>query len=403
MKQLFIDKEYNFYEIFNTKTGFYVRSGEIVDGKDTGVDPFLRSFPSLIDIGVMGHCIHGAKGLCKQSGVQCYQSGFTKSQPNMSLEDFKTIIDESKGKVFQVALGGRGDVNKHENFEELLSYCRENNIVPNFTTSGLDLTEQEVEITKKYCGAVAVSWYRQQHTIRAINMFLAAGVKTNIHYVLGSFSIEEAIYQLRVSGDSLTELGYPLEYVIDNKLFPEGINAVIFLAHKPVGQGDEQSVLLPSTPGVEDFFTLVDKGNTPFKIGFDSCTICGVVNYTKSVNMDTCDFCEGARYSMYISADMVALPCSFDQAERWGIPLYHNIGEGFSYTIKEAWDSYKFENFRSHFKNSCPECPERMLCMGGCPIIPQVSLCDREEKDQKRDHLHDDTLEEILSEWRAAL
>jgi radical SAM protein with 4Fe4S-binding SPASM domain len=339
----------------------------------------------------MGHCIHGAKGLCKQSGVQCYQSGFTKNQPNMTLEDFKSIVDESKGKVFQIALGGRGDVNKHENFEEILAYCRENNIVPNFTTSGLNLTQQEVEIAKKYCGAVAISWYRQQHTFRAINMFIDAGVKTNIHYVLGKFSIEEAIYQLRVSGDSLTELGYPLEYVIENKLFPEGVNAVLFLAHKPVGQGDEVNVLNAGDAGIEDFFTLVDEGKYPFKIGFDSCSICGVLNHTNKINMDSCDFCEGARYSMYITPDMKALPCSFDQAERWAVPLQHNIGEGFTYTIKEAWDSYKFDNFRSHFKSSCPTCPERMLCMGGCPIVPQVSLCDREEKMQNREALPEET------------
>ncbi len=31
------------------------------NGKDTGVDPFMASFPHLIDVGVMGHCIHGTE------------------------------------------------------------------------------------------------------------------------------------------------------------------------------------------------------------------------------------------------------------------------------------------------------------------------------------------------------
>ena len=46
----------------------------------------------------------------------------------MTFENFKRIVDECKGKCFQLALGGRGDVDQHENFKEILQYCRENNI-----------------------------------------------------------------------------------------------------------------------------------------------------------------------------------------------------------------------------------------------------------------------------------
>ena len=126
-----IDKKNKFVSMFNPDTGFYVRSGVIENGKDTGVDPFMTSFPELIDIGAMGFCRHGRDGLCLKSGVQCYQNGLKTHEPNMSLENFKKIIDECKGKTFQVALGGRGDVDQHENFEELVKYCRENNICQN--------------------------------------------------------------------------------------------------------------------------------------------------------------------------------------------------------------------------------------------------------------------------------
>ena len=69
------DKKYNYISIFNEKTGAGLRTG-ILDssGRDTGVDPFMSSFPELIDIGIMGHCIHGSSGLCIKSGVQCYQN-----------------------------------------------------------------------------------------------------------------------------------------------------------------------------------------------------------------------------------------------------------------------------------------------------------------------------------------
>ena len=136
MKQYF-DLKYNFREAFEPKTGFMIRSGIYKDGKETAVDPFMRSFPSLIDCGIMGSCIHGSGGLCALAGTECYQSGGKKQLPNMSLEDYKNIINQSKGKVWEIALGGRGDPNKHENFKEILEYTRENGIIPNYTTSGL--------------------------------------------------------------------------------------------------------------------------------------------------------------------------------------------------------------------------------------------------------------------------
>lgn len=353
-----VDRKNRFVEIFNPQTGFYARSGVIDEnGKDTGEDPFMRSFPGLIDVGVMGHCVHGASGLCFKSGVQCYQNGLKTQEPNMTLDNFKRIVDECKGKTFQLALGGRGDVDQHENFAEILKYCRENGIVPNFTSSGLGFTDEIVSLCKEYCGAVAISWYRQKHTYRAIQMLLDAGVKTNIHYVLGENSIEEAIMRLKSNG------------------FPAGINAVIFLLHKPVGLGSEENVLRMDNPLVKQFFEIVDTQKFNFKIGFDSCSIPAVLNLTHNIDNDSIDTCEGARWSMYITSNMLALPCSFDNQElRWAFDISNA-------SIQDAWNSPQFEDFRNHFRMSCPNCECRCSCMGGCPIRPQVVLCDRSEKE----------------------
>jgi len=211
MLKKYTDKENNFYEVFDSDTGLYVRTGELDDGRDTGVDPFKRDFPSLIDVGVMGHCAHGMSGYCKKSGTQCYQNGSSVTRENMSLENFCKIVDQCKGKVFQFALGGRGDVDQHENCEDLLAYSRKNEIVPNFTTSGYGLNHRIVDMLKEYVGAVAVSWYRSEYTQRAINMMISAGLKTNVHYILGKNSIEEAISRL-----------------VDDT-FPEGINKGDFM------------------------------------------------------------------------------------------------------------------------------------------------------------------------------
>ena len=48
-----IDRKNRFVSMFDPKTGFYARSGVIDEnGKDTGVDPFMTSYPELIDVGV---------------------------------------------------------------------------------------------------------------------------------------------------------------------------------------------------------------------------------------------------------------------------------------------------------------------------------------------------------------
>lgn len=334
-----------------------MRSGVLENGADTGIDPFMTSFPELLDIGIMGHCVHGANGLCRKAGVQCYQNGLEIKAPNMSFENFKRIVDECKGKTFQFALGGRGDVDQHEEFEKILKYCRENGIVPNFTSSGLGFTEEIVALCKEFCGAVAISWYRQEHTYKAIQMLLDAGVKTNIHYVLGNNSIDEAIERLQQNS------------------FPKGINAVIFLLHKPVGLGKEENVLKIEDEQVKTFFELVDSKNFDFKVGFDSCTVPALINCTSHINEESFDTCEGARWSAYITPDMKMLPCSFDNQElRWAYDISND-------TIKNAWDSKQFEEFRNYFRNSCVKCKDRMKCMSGCPIRRQIVLCDREERE----------------------
>lgn len=355
MRYIINDRKYHFKSIFDTQTGAYIRTGVLDEsGKDTGHDPFMASYPHLIDVGIMGHCIHGKTGLCAKAGIGCYQSGMLIEQPNMSVEDFAWIAKQSKGRCNQFALGGRGDPDQHEHFEEILKICHENILVPNFTTSGYGMTPEIAELCKKYCGAVAVSWYRSEYTLRAIKMLLDANVKTNIHYVLGNNSTDEAITRLK-SND-----------------FPKGINAVIFLLHKPVGQGTETNMLRFSDPRVAEFFSQVDKPH-PFKVGMDSCNVPGAIHFCKAILPESLDTCEGGRYSCYISSDMIMLPCSFDQEMDYQVSLREM-------SIEEAWNSEPFERFRNRMRGACPDCDKKEACMGGCPLMPEIVFCESENR-----------------------
>ncbi len=347
--------ERDFFSCFNSETGAYFRSGILVDGRDTGRDPFQSSFPELIDVGIMGHCKHGKSGPCLKAGIECYQDGLHADNPNMTLSNFRSIASQCQGKTYQFALGGCGDPDQHEQFEQLLQICRECDIVPNFTTSGLGMTPRIAQICKTYCGAVAVSWYRSPYTVNAVRMLVDAGVKTNIHYVLNTDTVDEALFRLR------------------NESFPEGINAVVFLLHKPVGLGTKEKMITRDDARFQELIRFVEDEDPYCRIGFDSCTVPALIQQPGKVDLDSVDTCEGARWSAYISADMKMMPCSFDnQKLRWAVDLK-------THTIQEAWDSDTFEDFRNHFRQACPRCEKRALCMGGCPICPEIVLCPERE------------------------
>jgi len=286
-----------------------------------------------------------------QSGVQCYQDGLGIDEPNMSFNQFKKLIDESKGRTFQIALGGRGDPDMHEEIEEILKYAFENKVVPNFTTSGFGLKDDLLPSIKKYCGAVAVSWYRNDYTMKALDRLISYGIRTNIHYVLSNSSIDEAI-----------------EMIKEGK-YPSGINRIIFLLHKPVGLGKEDNVLSVHDPRVATFFSFFDDKEIADKAGFDSCSVPALINFTSKINPMCIEACEAGRFSAYVSPDYKLYPCSFEKDNIFGISLDPS-------GIEAAWNSDAFESFRLRQSGKCAGCPSYTSCYAGCPVVPQITICD---------------------------
>jgi len=270
--------------LFNLRSGF-----EMIFGKPGFGDPFVLDLPCLIDVGIMGHCENRCS-FCYQGDAQ---------QPNMVLDDFKGIIDCVKDHVNQVALGGRGDPNLHEEFKEIILYSKKNRVIPNYTTSGLNLSFDQIEISKE-CGAVAVSDYEKDFTYKAISRLMRADIKTNIHMILSRKTLEKAISILKG------------EDVWNMKVDLDRLNAVIFLLFKPAGRGVNLKELVPTNEDLKPFFDLL-KEKTRFKIGMDSCLVNRLcqnsgLSEVEKVYLDTC---EAGRMSCYISPDMKLFPCSF--------------------------------------------------------------------------------------------
>ena len=64
--------------------------------------------------------------------------------------------------LYSIAFGITG-VQTNPDFPKMLEYCYENDVIPNYTLSGADLNDEILEVTSKYCGAVAVSCYEGHH------------------------------------------------------------------------------------------------------------------------------------------------------------------------------------------------------------------------------------------------
>ena len=186
-------------------------------------------------------------------------------------------------------------------------------------------------------------------------MLTEFGIKTNIHYVLSNSSIDEAID------------------LIEKDAWPVGINRVIFLLHKPVGFGSISQVLDIKDPKVIHFFSLFDQAKIANKAGFDSCCVPAILNLTQEIDPTCIEACEAGRFSAYITPYNKLVPCSFEKDENYAVSLDQ-------ISIEEAWESEPFERFRSKQNHRCVGCGDHESCLGGCPIVSKITLCDRVSK-----------------------
>jgi radical SAM protein with 4Fe4S-binding SPASM domain len=272
----------------------------------------------------------------------------------MSLADYKTILSQAtEMHVSQIALGG-GNPSQHPDFVRILRSTRDEfGIVPSYTTNGRGLTNEVLAASRAVCGAVAVSAYEpfRESTV-AIRRCVDAGIRTNVHFVLDIASIRTAAAWLESAPS-----------------FLDGINAVVFLTYKPVGRGSRMEKLLCPNDRLRDFLAVATESKHPFKIGFDSCLVAGLAAFT-AVHPQYYDACEAARFSMFISETLHMYPCSFMESTHRGTSIHES-------RIAEEWRNGRlFTGIRSTLRSGrCPECRFAGICLGGCPVFPQINVC----------------------------
>jgi len=308
---------YNY--IFRKSDGYAMRWGKTEDD-----DPFWGPAPELADISISNRCSNGCSF--------CYRDSLPDG-PLMSVEDFKFVMEQLPA-TFQLALGG-GEPTEHPDLIEILKIARESGKVPNYTTNGTRLTDQIIAASKKYCGAVAISW--SDIALEAVDKFVKGGVKTNIHFILSPNTIEQGI-----------------ELMKKPELFGDGgINAVVFLLHKAIGRGQQKD-----TPTFEQTRPLIKEAfSTEVSVAFDVCAIPHIAAAEKAdnieVNWDLLDFCDGSRFTVYVDEALNVAPCSFIKGNQFTESLREK-------SMIEIWNGEKFSKFRSILNKEPTACPAIM-------------------------------------------
>lgn len=327
--------------LFDSRSGFFARM------EDVGYpEPhWSQHGPELIDISITRWCDFGCS--------RCYRNA-NPDGTHMTLAVYENLIQQAaRLGTLQVALGG-GNPNQHPDFCRILQLTRQKyGIIPSYTTNGRGLTEDILKATKENCGAIAVSaYFPYLETASAVVTCVEFGIKTNLHFVISDASLPEALH-----------------FLTEPPSWTAGLNAIIFLNYKPVGRLSAEKPLRES-PLLPQFWSLLNEPYQPFRIGFDSCMVSGIAVNLPNVNPSLYEACEASRFSMFVSEQNLAYPCSFMEPLVPGISL-------FDHTLQDIWqNSPLFQQTRQNITpEKCPCCPFRRHCLGGCPILDTIQVC----------------------------
>jgi len=331
-------------------------------GKTKEDDPIMSpTGPEILDLEISVDGCNGTKtengsgsGPCKF----CYKSNTNKPPTNMTLATFKKILSkfpQQNGKFFlqQIAFGITG-VQTNPDFIPMMEYARSVGIIPNFTLSGFDLTDEIAEKCARLVGALAVSCYESDKDLcyNTIRKFLDLGVKqTNMHLLYYKDNV-----------DFVKEVFYDI--VHDERL--RGLNAVVLLGLKQKGRGSK--LQYATKEQFDDIVNTAIQLNIP--LGFDSCSAGKFNKWLDATELkldkdsirQSVEPCESfGLFSSYINVNSEYFPCSFAEgAEGWEEGINVLACSDF---IRDIWNSDRVSKARE----------KSLACNRNCIIYPEIN------------------------------
>lgn len=342
------DEDSNYNYGFHKKTGFTIRYGRTVND-----DPvYCPLGPEILDLEIS---VNGCPKVGGHNCRFCYKNNSDAPATNMSFDTFKTIVDAFPKNLSQIAFGITG-VQTNPHFIRMLSYCRQLGVIPNYTLSGADLTDEIIEATNEYCGAVAVSCYEGNKDLcyNTIDRFhkLAPNVHVNMHIVLSEDTlphIMDVLNDLKHTRETLKQVKVNNKVAFGiNKKVPEDprlefLRHIVFLRIKPVGRASK----LNTKVSLDTFNKVIDFCNeNGIGYGFDSCSGPDVEEVLKNKNrtdLITCiEPCESSRLSSYINVKGEYWHCSFAERD----PRIQSIKVTDYKSATMWWNSDEMNEFR---------------------------------------------------------
>jgi hypothetical protein len=319
--------------LFSKTTGETIRYGKTLQD-----DPQMAPSPELLDLEI-------STNQCSSSCPYCYKENTRGPGANMSFDTFKKIIDKLTPFLTQIAFG-LTNVTANPDFIRMMEYCREVSVIPNFTMTGVDATDEFLEKAVSLVGAIAVS-------VLQTNKFICY----NIIEKLTNLGLEQTNMHLMYHAGNESFV-YEVLHDIQNDPRLEKLNAVVLLALKQKGRGEN----LQPMP-YDKFAKIVQYCfDHKIKLGFDSCSAPKFIKWVNESNqpnkeqlLQMAEPCESfGLFSAYINVKNAYFPCSFaESAPGWeeGIDVL-----GCNDFVKDIWMSDKVNEWRQ----------KSLACNRGC-------------------------------------
>lgn len=323
----------NYNYVFNMDTGLFIRWGKTE--KD---DPLYSPFgPEILDIEI--------STICPRACSHCYKSN-TAQGKYMKFETFVNLFSRFPKTVTQIAFG-IGSLDGNPDLYLIMNYCRKNQVIPNITINGDNLTDEHANNLASLCGAIAVSFYDKDTCFNSVSKLtrLMSREKplrqVNIHMLLCEENYEKCMELMKQ-----TKSDWRLK----------SLGSIVFLYLKPKGKRNTFHEI-----SKEHYKDIVQYAlNNKVKIGFDSCSasfflkeVEGRQDYKELETMT--ESCESTLFSYYINCDCVGFPCSFAEGEKGfkGVNILKDID-----FVKDVWYNEETVKFRNRNLESvdCRNC-----------------------------------------------
>lgn len=322
-----------------------------------GEDPGHLSAPTEVHLVVSRRCSAGCRS--------CYVDA-TPQGAALSLEQARAAIDRLAALgVFHVALGG-GEAMELPYLFEIARYAREKGLVPNLTTAGLTLTEDEARACTVFgqinvsVDGVGADYQRARgfdgfpRAVRALKLLREHCRRVGINFVVSRTS-----YQAMAE---VVQLGKSL-----------GLDEVELLRFKPAGRGvatfadenltDEQA---------RGFFPLVRKLTFRHRIRLKlDCSFAPMVFWHRP-SLPVARFfgvvgCVGGDLLASVMPDGSVTGCSF------GGPTEASIFDEAGVNEAMASGFQAFRGFVARAPEPCRSCEYLSLCRGGCRVVAKAA------------------------------